>query len=333
MPRGDQLTRQWKLVQLLAGRVGRTLAQLKSEFGVSKRTIQRDIAVLESAGFPLTTDARNGTVFWRLMDGFHAAAPISLTLAEQMALCFSKGLFKPLQGTPVYESLASAMQKIGAQLPPQSLRLMNRAISVSSFGWKDYRRSKQVIEALTRAVVHRFSVGISHRAVQHDEPVEREVDPYRLWYVNNALYLVAHDHWKADLRVFAVDRIQWVKLTHRRFEIPEDFDFDKFAESAFSMIGGEAQEVRIWFSPWQARFIRERIWHPSQKIDTCPDGSIVLTIQVADLGEVKRWLIGFGAEAEVIGPDSLRQQITDECAEVMRRASRAGEAKVLQPGS
>jgi len=319
MPRGDQLTRQWKLVQLLAGRVGRTLAQLKSECGVSKRTIQRDIAVLESAGFPLTTDVRNGTVFWRLMDGFRASAPISLTLAEQMALCFSKGLFKPLEGTPVYESLESAMRKIGPQLAAPSLRLVNQAISVSSFGWKDYRRSKQVIEALTRAVVHRFTVEISHRAVQYDEPVEREVDPYKLWYVNNALYLVAHDHWKADLRVFAVDRIQWAKLTNRRFEIPDDFDFDKFAESAFSMIGGETQEVKIWFSPWQARFIRERIWHPSQKIDTCPDGSIILTIKVADLGEVKRWMIGFGAEAEVIAPNSLRRDIGNECAALARR--------------
>jgi hypothetical protein len=46
--------------------------------------------------------------------------PIALTLTEQMALYFSKGLFKPLQGTPMYESLESAMQKIGSQLPAQS---------------------------------------------------------------------------------------------------------------------------------------------------------------------------------------------------------------------
>ena len=41
MPRGDQLTRQWKLTQLLAGRAGRSLAQLSAELGVSKRTVQR----------------------------------------------------------------------------------------------------------------------------------------------------------------------------------------------------------------------------------------------------------------------------------------------------
>jgi predicted DNA-binding transcriptional regulator YafY len=70
VPRGDQLTRQWKLVQLLAGRVGRTLAQLVGELGVSKRTIQRDIEVLVAAEFPVTADKRNGTVFWHFMERF-----------------------------------------------------------------------------------------------------------------------------------------------------------------------------------------------------------------------------------------------------------------------
>ena len=142
MPRGDQLTREWKLVQLLAGRVGRTLAQLCVELGVSKRTIQRDIEVLTEAGFPITSEMRNGTVFWHFMEGFHAEAPIALTLTEQMALYFSKGLFKPLQSTPIYESLGSAIQKIGSQLPAQSfkfLRGLDQWIAVSTFGWKDYR--------------------------------------------------------------------------------------------------------------------------------------------------------------------------------------------------
>ena len=158
MARGDQLTRQWKLVQLLAGRYGRTLAQLRAELGVGKRTVQRDVTVLESAGFPITSESRNGTVFWHFMEGFHVEAPVSLTLTEQMALYFSKGLFKPLQGTPMYESLESALHKIGAALPPQSfqfLRGLDRTISIQTAGFKDYSRSKRVLEVLTRSIVHR----------------------------------------------------------------------------------------------------------------------------------------------------------------------------------
>jgi predicted DNA-binding transcriptional regulator YafY len=322
VPRGDQLTRQWKLVQLLSGRIGRTLAQLSGELGVTKRTVQRDIEVLTAAGFPVTSEMRNGTVFWHFMEGFHAKAPVALTLAEQMALYFSKGLFKPLQGTPIYESLESAIQKIGAQLPPQSfkfLRGLDQGIAVSSFGLKDYSHSKQVIEALTRAVFHKLTARIAHRTVHHEQAIEREVDPYRLWYVNHGLYLVAHDHLRNDLRVFAVERIQSVRLTNRRFEIPDDFDFEKFKQTAFNMIWGEPQEVKIRFSPSQAPYIRERTWHSSQKIEDEPDGSIVLTLRVADLWEVKRWLIGFGSDAEVLEPEELRCEISTECKSVARR--------------
>jgi proteasome accessory factor B len=327
MPRGDQLTRQWKLVQLLAGRMGRTLAQLCGELGVSKRTIQRDIDVLTEAGFPVTSDMRNGTVFWHFMEGFHAEAPIALTLTEQMAMYFSKGLFRPLQGTPIYESLESAMQKIGSQLPAQSFRFLrglDQGISVSSFGWKDYSHSREVIQTLTHAVFNRFTVRMLHRSPQHDHAIEREVDPYKLWYVSNGLYMVGHDHREDDLRTFAVDRIQSARLTNRRFEIPPDFNFDEFQKTAFNVIWGEPQEVKIRFSPAQAPYIKERTWHLSQRIEAEPDGSIILTLNVGDLWEVKRWLIGFGAEAEVLKPAELANDIVQECEEVrLRRGQRA----------
>jgi len=312
VPRGDQLTRQWKLVQLLAGRLGRTLAQLAGELGVAKRTVQRDIEVLSVAGFPVTSEARNGTVFWHFMEGFRAEAPIALTLTEQMALYFSKGLFKPLQGSPIHESLESAIQKIGSQLPAQSFRFLRgleNALAVRTFGFKDYSRSRHVIEAMTRAVFHKYRVRLTYQSPHDSKPTEREVDPYRLWYVNNALYVVGHDHLRNDLRVFAVDRIRSVSLTNRRFEIPEGFDFEAFTRSAFNMIWGETQEVKIRFSASQAPYIRERTWHPSQKIETEPDGSIILTLKVADLGEVKYWLIGFGVEATVLSPIELAKEI------------------------
>ena len=140
-------------------------------------------------------------------------------------------------------------------------------------------------------------------------------------YVNNALYVVGHDHLRNDMRVFAVDRIRSVSLTNRRFEIPEDFDFEAFTRTAFNTIWGETQEVKIRFSSSQAPYIRERTWHPSQKIETEPDGSIILTLQVADLWEVKFWLIGFGVEAEVLERAELRDEVKAECLAVVQRVN------------
>lgn len=319
MPRGDQLTRQWKLVRLLTGKLGRSLAQLQAELGTSERTIQRDIAGLERAGFPIVSDSRDGTVFWHFIEGFSAESPVALTLNELMALYYSRRLLRPLQGSEIYESIESAMQKIGATLPAGSLGLMrdmDGAIAVSTFGAKDYSRSREIIDKLAKALLHRYTVQLEHTAVGYEEPVEREVNPYKLWYANNGLYLVGHDHRSGELRVFAVERISSASLTNRRFEIPSNFNFEKFAESAFNMIGGTAQDVQIKFSKGQAPYIRERTWHPSQSITAKANGSVVLHLKVADLGEVKRWLIGFGANALVLKPATLRREIAAECARV-----------------
>lgn len=315
MSRGDQVTRQWKLIRLLSGKYGRTLAQLRSELGVTKRTVQRDIADLERAGFPVTSENRSGTVFWHFMEGFRAEDQVSLTLTEQMALYFSRGMFQPLKGTPIHDALESAIQKIGSSMPAQSfqfLRGLEQAIAVSEFGWKDYANSRQVIEALTKAILHGLTVLIRHRTVGYKNFVEHTVNPYRLWYVNNGLYLVGFDQGKKDVRVFAVERIRSVGVSKRRFETPSDFDFDAFRATAFNMIWGEPKEVKIWFSVKQAPYIEERTWHPSQRIEKQNDGSVLLSLQVADEDEVKRWLIGFGAEASVVVPERLRRDIRQE---------------------
>ena len=188
MPRGDQLTRQWRLVQLLAGRTGRTLAQLQAELSVTKRTVQRDLGDLQAAGFPVISEPRNGTVFWHFVEGFRAEEALSLTLSEMMALYFSRGLLKPLQGTGLYDALDSAMHKIGSALPAQAHNLLNSlgaGIHVSSFGSKDFARSSAVIQVLMKGVMHHYAAEILHKVPGYEEAVSRKVDPYKLWYVNN----------------------------------------------------------------------------------------------------------------------------------------------------
>jgi len=117
-------------------------------------------------------------------------------------------------------------------------------------------------------------------------------------------------------------RIASARLTNRRFQIPEDFDFDQLTESAFNVIWGEPQEVKIRFSREQAPYVQERTWHPSHKIEKRPDGSVDLIMQVGNLWEIKRWLIGWGAGARVLQPKELAKEIENECARLLRVAKK-----------
>jgi predicted DNA-binding transcriptional regulator YafY len=236
-------------------------------------------------------------------------------MSELLALYFSRGLLKPLQGTPLYDAIESALGKVGAAIPAQGHVLLHgfdRSIAVSNFGWKDYRQSKEIIASITKAVHHGFTLRVTHATVRHKSAVARLVDPYKLWYANGGLYLVGFDHDKQDVRVFAIDRIRSVEVTKRRFEILSGFDFDEYQKTAFQVIGGEPQLIRILFSPEQAAYVAERIWHGSQTLEAQPDGSVILSFNVASLWEVKRWLIGWGADAVALSPQELVNDLQNE---------------------
>ena len=321
--RGDQLIRQWRVVSLLSGRVGRSLDQLKAELGMTKRTIQRDIAVLEAAGFPVVSESRDGMVHWRLLDSTKESAEFSFTLPELMALYFSRDLLKVLHGSPMQEALDSALQKIGARLPPSGhdlLRRLKEQTAVSVIGWKDYGKSSEIISALNRAIRHQLTVRIKHKPLKAPEARTRAVDPYRLWYAGGGLYLVAYDHAKSAMRTFAIERINSVATSNQRFTVKEEFDFEAFQRTAFPVHGGEPQLVRIRFSPDQSPYVLERHWHDSQKFHSQEDGSVIMELQIANFWEVKRWLIGWGGAAHVLEPEELQQSLLRECEDILATA-------------
>lgn len=300
--RGDQLTRVLRLAHLLRGK-GRTLQQLRAELGVTKRTIQRDLQVLEQTGFPITSEQRGRSVYWSVLYDPVADSALNLTQEERMALYFARGLMKPLAGTPFYDAIESAIAKIGAGISAPGHALLGQAggfTGIAAFGAKDYSRCREVIAALTRAVQHHFTVTLRHATLQHKTAVEYRVDPYRLHYVQGGLYLVGLDHGKQDLRTFAVERIRKVELTRKRFPPPPPKMLDDLQASAFQLIQGEPQLVRVWFSAAQAPYVRERMWHPSQQIEEQKDGSVILLLRVASRWEVERWVNGWGGEAKVL---------------------------------
>jgi predicted DNA-binding transcriptional regulator YafY len=70
-------------------------------------------------------------------------------------------------------------------------------------------------------------------------------------------------------------------------------------------------DVILRFRPDQAPYIRERIWHPSQKITHLSDGSLQLVFRAGGPFELRRWILGWGDAVEVISPDELRHEIRD----------------------
>lgn len=115
------LIRLFRLIQLLgSSRRGLTLRELADELEVSQRSIRRDLAALDEAGFR-TTPVReeHGRKRWRL-DGDSQFFLSGLTVDEAAALYLGRRLLEPLAGTLLWDSVQSASWRLqlGRQVIP-----------------------------------------------------------------------------------------------------------------------------------------------------------------------------------------------------------------------
>jgi predicted DNA-binding transcriptional regulator YafY len=314
MPRNDQAVRQLVILNKLeASRHGLTLGQLAEAMDPAAtrhlRTLRRDLAAIESAGWPLLTERIDGQVRWKLLEGFRNIPALRLSPTELMALTVSRRLITPLEGTELHASLQSAMGKASAALTPQGLELAQQLEHTFSIGLgphKRYRQHREIVERITQAIGHKMRIQMRYDSVSRGRMTRREVDPYRLWCASGGLYLVGYCHVRKEPRMFAVERIKSVIPTDLPYQIPLHFDFDAFIEDSLTVMRGPRMMVELEFDKPTAAWVKDRVWHPSQQLKRLPRGRMQMILSVADSREVVGWVLSFGSGVRVVQPDSLR---------------------------
>jgi len=121
------------------------------------------------------------------------------------------------------------------------------------------------------------------------------------------------------VRTFAVERIRELEVQAGRFERPKDFDLEKYLDGVWGIIRGDVVTVKVLFGRGVTRYIKDRLWHPTQKIRDVDGGRAEMTLRVADTLEVRRWILGFGAEAEVLEPAALRDALRWDAEALARK--------------
>ena len=322
MARGDQLARQWRILQsLIASRRGKSAADLARELDYHWRTVYRDLEALQLAGFPIFTDRVDGKNLWSILGSARQDVPIPLDLTEVMALYFSRGLMRVLKDTVFYESLESFFQKIKAMLPAETiqyLKKIERSLEIGSKPYKRYDQLPDVVDRISQATVDRQMVEIDYYTMSRKKKTRRKVAPYKIWFFDGAFYLVGNCGLRKDVRIFALDRIKSLRLTDETFEMPADFKVEDFMQTSFGVFYGKPQNVRIRFAPEVAGYIQEKTWHSTQKIKPQKDGSVIFEARVAGTDEIKYWLMSWGGKAEVLRPASLRAEMIAEAQNMLQ---------------
>jgi predicted DNA-binding transcriptional regulator YafY len=324
MPRGDQLSRQWRLIQLIDRPQGITVDDAARDLAVNIRTVWRDLDVLQDSGLPVYSEraADGNRGVWRVTEEFKRALPLKLTLGELAALLMSRELLSPIGVSMLGPEVASAFDKIQNVLSRDALKVLAHIrdrLGVRPVGAKLQAPAAEHLPRIHRALDEHRTLRTRYYSASRDSEDVREIDPYHLTLFNGGLYLVGHCHLRDALRTFAVERMRTVELTRARFVVPPDFDAKSYLEGAWGILHGDLVTVRVMFARSLAPYIRERLWHPSQKLRQLPDGRVEMTLSVADTLEVRRWILGFGMEAEVVAPEALREALRKEATQMSAR--------------
>ncbi len=326
MPRGDQVARLYALVMDLArARHGVTAATLAQRHGMKVRTVYRDLHALEDVGFPVTT-AGGGR--WKLIEGWEGRVPFPIPLEQLLALHLSRGLMKPLRGTPLAKSFDVLFERLvgtnvdeaGGQgnLFPR-LRVCLALRSQLSI---DYSAHSALLETLCRACESRATVRAVYYTETRRELTRREIDPYALYYDPQleAIYLFGWCHLREGVRTFAVHRFRQATMMRKRFESPVSFTVERYLRGAFRIWRGENTfTLRIAIDPEAAGWVSERRWHASQKVRSLAGGGCEMTFTVDGAQEVRRFVLQLGGAAEVREPEWFRREVADEQLRAARR--------------
>ena len=313
MSDNKQIVRQLDILfELAARRYGATIQELADLYQVSTRTIQRDIKVLREVDSITIDEAwQDRKKSFKLKNNL---LPLKFPLDEIIALIFIEGIVSPLEGTPYKEAFQKTLNIIRTALPEKMRAFLEKAGAAyypHHRGQKE-QPSLQIFETAHRAIKERKVCNITYRDIKTGQAKTYPITPFRFSYYHNGYYLLCRNPKYDNLLTLAAERIQALEITSQTFEPPNDLDIENRIQQAFGITLEDPMDVKIRFSAWQARYIKQRIWHPSQEIEELDNGEIILSFQASGFYDIKSWILSHGIDAEVLEPASLREAIIEE---------------------
>ncbi len=299
-----------RIKELFRGRpkAGFTTAELARATGVSQRTMQRDIEVLQREdGFFL--DANTGRYSLPVEERLRS---LDLNLQEARAILIATRLFLRYSDESEPHA-AEALRKL-AQIMPEAVRAQVKAAAETLVNRPLDPTFTRNITTVTDAWAKGRSLRMSYRSAGGKRPKEVILDPYVLEpsAAGAATYLIGYSRTHGQIRTFKVERIVSAEMLAQHFTLPPDFAVDDLLSSAWGIIWGEGTEVKLRFTKEVSWRVRESRWHPSQSIEEHDDGSCTLTISVASVMELGRWVRSWGDTVEALRPKALRSELRKE---------------------
>lgn len=307
------------LIQLQSRKVVKA-QDIADRFGISLRTVYRDIKTLEEAGIPLYGEAGIG---YSIMDGYRLP-PVMFTKEEATAFLTAEKLIEKLTDASTDESYKSAMYKVRAVLRSTEkdfLETLDNQIQV----FKRSRRAIQekqprALQSILKGIAGKQVLQIGYFAHHNQQQSDREVEPMGVFFLENFWHLIAWCRLRKDYRDFRIDRISSIRLTDEIFKNDHP-SLDHYLEQKkkekqelVSVILLVKKEICHWLDEqkYYSGFISQH---------ETPDG-IEMHFLTSSLEGFATWFMMFGDRAHILEPQQLRDRVANMAESVLASVGR-----------
>ena len=306
---------------LANARAGLTVHQLIERTGVTRRTINRDLAILCDDHLVRTLGHDDdGRKRWALLPAGPAGG-VTFTRGELLALCLGRSILSFAHGTELYASMNDAFVKVADRLGGRGIAELD--LERKLFAVPDAPPVNMDSETFDDCLNELLTAVLRDNQAELEYPRSRgggsrtwRVDPLTIAYYRGRLYLVAREQAGEAIRMFAIHRVlraRWLRGT--AITVPRGYAPDELFNARFGIFQGEVNELVVArFSASAGRYARERRWHRSQAEKLLAGGRVELSWEVPVTPELSSWLLSFGDGVEVVAPAKLRRQLAQTLA-------------------
>lgn len=285
------------------------------------RTFERDKSDLRDLGIPLETgrsSIHDTTDGYRIKRDAYALPDIELTPAESAAVAVATTLWESPERITATQNALLKLRAAGVDIDP----VAEVAITTGA-GPTGLRGSEAVLGLLFSAIESGRAVQFDHRPSPVDPYTTRTVEPWGVVTAQGRWYLVGHDRDRDATRIFRLSRIgsEVTAIGPPGAVIrPDGVDLRALVNQSIGAATGKGYgggAIRVWVADGHAVALR-RVGRVAERRSIGDRAGEVIEIDDGAPDWLAREIAGYGADALVLAPASLRENV------VARLAAQAG---------
>ncbi len=316
----SEIDRLYSYRTLLSGRRAVPRDEILSKLEISPATFKRDLAKLrDRLNIPVVFDRDLGGYHLDNTDTRQELPGLWFSQDEILALLTIQNMIEQLEPGLLGPKLKPLQQRLDVMLNGQGLTTdtMSQRVLLVQAGKR--RLKLKCFEHIAKATLERKQIKINHFNRQSGKSLSRIISPQQLVHYRDNWYVDAWCHLRKEVRSFAIDAISESEQLDADAKELDSEQLRVSMQSGYGIFGGKATSfAKLKFSPERARWVQHEVWHPAQVGKLNDDGSYILEFPYSDERELIGDLLKHGAEVEVISPQTLRQNVSQEIRKSLR---------------